>query len=53
MPENPICPSCAKPMKTVRRLPSPEGEPISHIFECASCGVSFMTEDHQPTTGKL
>jgi hypothetical protein len=52
MTQNPFCPNCGRTM-TIRdtgRAALPDDGP--HIFECSSCKVVFMTEDHVPVCGK-
>jgi predicted RNA-binding Zn-ribbon protein involved in translation (DUF1610 family) len=52
MTQNPPCPNCGRAM-TIRdagRAALPDDGP--HIFECSSCKVVFMTEDHVPVCGQ-
>jgi predicted RNA-binding Zn-ribbon protein involved in translation (DUF1610 family) len=42
------CPNCGQQMKLVAEPPRPDGH---HVFECAGCGLVYMTEDHVPPNG--
>jgi hypothetical protein len=52
MPENPLCPNCGRKMRISRTLPPDGDDPESHVFECAICNISFITEDHLPIAGR-
>jgi hypothetical protein len=43
-----LCPSCAQPMRLVRRTPRFGGLPELVTFECESCGLSHIGEDARP-----
>lgn len=45
---DPKCPNCGRPMTLINK---PLREEAQHTFECKSCGVSYMTDDHTPITG--
>ena len=48
MIENPKCPNCGQPM-TLEHEPSRPNE--QHAFQCQSCHLVFLTEDHLPISG--
>ena len=51
MSENPKCPNCNGRMRMVRRLSAKGEEPEVFSYECDSCRVGFITEDHLPVAG--
>jgi hypothetical protein len=53
MPENPLCPNCGRRMRIARTLPKTGNDLEAHVFECATCNVCFITEDHHPIAGTL
>ena len=38
----PRCPSCAQPMRLIKRTPRFDGLPELATFECRACGVSHI-----------
>jgi uncharacterized protein YbaR (Trm112 family) len=46
---NPDCPNCGHAMTLIRQPKLPQDH---HTFECRSCKLVYMTEDHTPVTGK-
>jgi hypothetical protein len=49
-PAPPQCPSCAQPMRLIRRTQRPGGLPDLCTFECRVCGVShFRCPESHPS----
>ena len=50
MPIKLLCPNCSKPMKFARALAN-EGKKDTNVYECGTCHLAFLTEDHCTIAG--
>jgi hypothetical protein len=40
-------------MRNVRTMLNREGVEDTHVFECSTCAVAFVTRDHEAVSGEL